>query len=111
LGIPAIAQPYLALQESYRQTLPEVHDAWQQDGEAVVLLEDRSGWQMISDLWGSEEIPTLQILYWLDEMAKLWEALEPWHCRQSLLEITNLRVDEDQAWVLCACIQKPQSNS
>lgn len=97
LGIPAIAQPYLALKESYRQILPEVHDAWQQDGEAVVLLEDRSGWQLISDLWGSEEIPTLQILYWLDEMAKLWKALEPWHCRQSLLEITNLRVDEDQA--------------
>lgn len=97
LGIPVIAQPYLALKESYRQILPEVHDAWQQDGEAVVLLEDRSGWQLMSDLWGSEEIPTLQILYWLDEMAKLWKALEPWHCRQSLLEITNLRVDEDQA--------------
>jgi serine/threonine protein phosphatase PrpC len=95
LGIPEIAQPYLALQESYRQTLPEIHDAWQQDGEAVVLLEDRSGWKMIGDLWGSEETPTLQILSWLGEMTQLWEALEPWHCRQSLLEITNLRVDED----------------
>lgn len=95
IGIPEIAQPYLALQESYRQTLPEVHDAWQQDGEAVVLLEDRSGWKMIGDLWGSEETPTLQILSWLGEMTQLWEALEPWHCRQSLLEITNLRVDED----------------
>ena len=95
LGIPESAQPYLALQESYRQTLPEIHDAWQQDGEAVVLLEDRSGWKMIGDLWGSEETPTLQILSWLGEMTQLWEALEPWHCRQSLLEITNLRVDED----------------
>jgi serine/threonine protein phosphatase PrpC len=75
--------------------LPEIHDAWQQDGEAVVLLEDRSGWKMIGDLWGSEETPTLQILSWLGEMTQLWEALEPWHCRQSLLEITNLRVDED----------------
>lgn len=97
LGIPELAQPYLSLKESYRQTLPEVHDAWQQDGKAVVLLEDRSGWQLIGDLWGSEQLSTLQILYWLDEMARLWEALEPWHCRQSLLEITNLRVDEDQA--------------
>lgn len=97
LGIPAIAQPYLALKELYYQTLPAIHDAWQQDEGAVVLLEDRSGWQLLTDLWDSEEIPSLQILYWLDEMAKLWEALEPWHCRQSLLEVTNLRVDEDQA--------------
>lgn len=96
-GIPGIAQPYLALKASYYQTLPAVHDAWQQAGEAVVLLEDRSGWQLLSELWDSEQLSTLQILYWLDEMAKLWQALEPWHCRQSLLETTNLRVDEDQA--------------
>ncbi len=97
LGIPAIAQPYLALHESYRQILPEVHDAWQQDGEAVVLLEDRSEWQLLGELWENEQLSTLQILFWLDEMAKLWQALEPWHCRQSLLEMANLRVDEDQA--------------
>ncbi len=97
LEIPVSAQPYLALHQSYYPTLPEVHDAWQQNGVAVVLLEDRSQWQILSDLWGSEQLSTLQILYWLDEMAKLWEALEPWHCRQSLLEMTNLRVDEDQA--------------
>ncbi|MEW6497619.1 MAG: zinc ribbon domain-containing protein, partial [Cyanobacteriota bacterium] len=97
LGIPAIAQPYIALKELYYQTLPAVHDAWQHDGEAIVLLEDRSEWQLLVELWDSEQLSTLQILYWLDEMAKLWEALEPWHCRQSLLETTNLRVDEDQA--------------
>lgn len=97
LGIPAIAQPYIALKELYYQTLPAVHDAWQHDGEAIVLLEDRSEWQLLTQLWDSEQLSTLQILYWLDEMAKLWEALEPWYCRQSLLETTNLRVDEDQA--------------
>jgi serine/threonine protein phosphatase PrpC len=97
LGIPAIAQPYLALREAYYPTVPVVHDAWQQDGKAVVLLEDRSEWLLLKELWGNEQLSTLQILYWLDEMAKLWEALEPWHCRQSLLESNNLRVDEDQA--------------
>lgn len=97
LGIPAIAQPYLALREAYYPTVPDVHDAWQQDGKAVVLLEDRSEWPLLSDLWGNEQLSTLQILYWLDEMAKLWEALESWRCRQSLLEVKNLRVDEDQA--------------
>ncbi len=97
LGIPAIAQPYLALHDAYYPTVPEVHDAWEQDGEAVLLLEDRSEWQSIDQLWGSEELSSLQLLYWLDEMAKLWEALTPWNCRQSLLEVANLRVDEDQA--------------
>ena len=108
LGIPAIAQPYLALNELYYPTVPEVHDAWQQDGEAVVLLEDRSKWQLLRDLWGSEQLSTLQILYWLDEMAKLWEALEPWNYRQSLLETSNLRVDEDQALCLMRLYPEPQ---
>jgi len=108
LGIPAIAQPYLALKEFYRQTLPEVHDAWHQDGESVVLLEDRSGWELIGDLWGSEEIPTLQILSWLGEITQLWESLEPWGCRQSLLEITNLRVDEDGVLGLICLYPEPR---
>lgn len=96
LGIPEIARPYLSLQESYYPTMPEVHDAWQHEGEAVVLLENRSSWQLLSQLWGNEDLSPLQTLYWLDEIALLWEALEPWRCRQSLLEIDNLRVDEDQ---------------
>src|SRR5919199_5551153 len=107
-GIPAIAQPYLALKELYYQTLPAVHDAWHQAGDAVVLLEDRSGWQSLNELWDSEQLSTLQILYWLDEMAKLWDALEPWHCRQSLLETTNLRVDEDQALGLMRLYPEPE---
>ena len=107
LGIPAIAQPYLALKELYYQTLPAVHDAWEHEGEAVVLLEDRSEWQSLRELWDSEELSTLQILYWLDEMAKLWEALEPWHCRQSLLDTKNLRVDEDQALGLVRLYPEP----
>ena len=108
MGIPADAQAYLSLHQSYYPTLPEVHDAWLDDGVSVILLEDRSPWQILGDLWGSEELSTLQILYWLDEMAKLWEALEPWHCRQSLLEFTNLRIDEDQALGLLRLYPDPE---
>ena len=93
--IPQMAQPYLILGEEFSPIVPKLHDTWKQDGKAIVLLEDRSQWEQIIDLWGNEEIPMLQILEWLDGMALLWEVLEPWHCRQSLLEITNLRVDED----------------
>ncbi|NEO92310.1 MAG: serine/threonine phosphatase [Moorea sp. SIO3G5] len=97
LDIPQSAKPYLALKDLFYPSVPEIHDVWQQNGKAIILLENRSEWQLLSKLWGSEEFSKLQILYWLDEMAKLWQALEPWHCRQSLLELTNLRVDEDQA--------------
>lgn len=100
LGIPVTAQAYLALYKPYDSALPKVHDAWQHEGKAVLLLEDRSGWQMLSDLLENEELATLQVVCWLDEMAKLWEVLEHWHCRQSLLETTNLRVDEDQSLAL-----------
>jgi protein phosphatase len=95
-SLPAIAQPYLALQSSLSPTLPAIHDAWLADGQAVVLLEDRSEWPLLVDRWRNEQVPTLQILYGLGQMAQLWVALEPWRMRQSLLEITNLRVDEDQ---------------
>ncbi|MEO6863584.1 MAG: serine/threonine phosphatase, partial [Microcoleus sp.] len=39
-----------------------------------------------------------QIVYWLHEMTELWAALEPWRCRQSLLELTNLRVNPDSSF-------------
>lgn len=108
LGIPKSAQAYLSLQQSHYPTLPEVHDAWLDDGVAVILLEDRSQWQILADLWDSEELSTLQILYWLNEMAQLWEALEPWRCRQSLLEATNLRVDEDSSLGLLRLYPDPE---
>lgn len=101
-SIPNIAQAYLDLQNKLSPTLPAIHDAWQQDSTSVVLLEDRSQWPLLKDLGNYAQIPLLQILYWLDEMTKLWVALEPWQMRQSLLELSNLRVDEDQT----LCLQR-----
>ncbi|HEY9691493.1 MAG TPA: serine/threonine phosphatase [Oculatellaceae cyanobacterium] len=93
--IPAIAQPYLKLNNSLSPTLPDIHDAWEENDGSVLLLEDRSQWSLLVDVWRDEQVPIFEILYNLNEMAQLWKALEPYHCRQSLLEITNLRVDED----------------
>ncbi len=95
MEIPAIAKTYLTLQSQFHQELPAIHDAWQQGGIEVVLIADRSNWPQLIDLWHDDTITTLQILHWLYEMVQLWAALEPWHCRQSLLELSNLRVDED----------------
>jgi protein phosphatase len=108
LTIPPIAKPYLALRSQFYQALPAIRDAWQQDQQQVLVLEDRAHLPLLLDLWSREDLPppSLQILHWLYEMVELWEALESHGCSQSLLELTNLRVDEDQAF----CLQRLYSN-
>jgi protein phosphatase len=109
VAIPAIAQPYLALRGKLHQALPAIHDAWQQEGHHLVLLEDRSDLPLLLDIWMDEQayLPPLQLLHWLYEMVELWGALEPWCCQQSLLDMANLRVDEDQA----LCLQRLHTNA
>lgn len=102
--IPAIAQSYLALQDNYYQALPILHDAWQQNGQQILLLEDRSAFPAFTEIWFDEgvTIPQLQLLHWFYEMVELWSILEAGNAQQSLLEASNLRVDEDQA----ICLQQ-----
>jgi protein phosphatase len=97
--IPPIAKTYLALQAELSSALPKLHDAWQQQDYNVLLLEDRSDLPLLLDIWGSDEVVTLQILHWLHEMIELWGQLHPQGCTQSLLELSNLKIDEDQ--LLC----------
>ncbi|MGI0489293.1 serine/threonine phosphatase [Pantanalinema rosaneae CENA516] len=107
-AIPTFAQPYLALGEQFYQAIPAIHDAWHYKDQDVVLLEDRSQFPLLIDLWQSSEMtpPVLQVLHWLYEMVELWQALSPWNCQQTLLDITNLRLDEDQA----LCLQQLHPN-
>lgn len=108
LTIPPIAKPYLALRGKFHQALPVIRDAWQQGQQQFLILEDRDHLALLLDLWSIEDLPlpALQILHWLYEMVELWEALEPFGCSQSLLELDNLRVDEDQAF----CLQRLYCN-
>lgn len=101
ITIPAIAQPYLVLQERYPSLpLPEVHDAWEQDGLSVILLRDRTDLPLLLDVCQDDDVLPLQILHWLHEMVEHWVALQPYHYVQSLLKIDNLRVDRED-YVLC----------
>jgi protein phosphatase len=102
IGVPEIALPYLILQEAHSPTVPVVRDAWQYNNCDVVILEDRSDWLLLREAWSNPDLPLLQILCWLDEMAKLWEGLASAKACRSLLKIDNLLVDEDQA----LCIQQ-----
>ena len=99
VGLPTHALPYIIL-EKYTPTIPKIYDAWQEQDRGIVLLPDRSQWQLLTDLWSSQPMPLLQIIWFLDEMAKLWEPLQQISCAQSLLIDHNLRIDEDQAFCL-----------
>lgn len=98
--IPDFAQLYIALQSQGHRGIPPIHDAWQQGNMQVVIIEDRSHWQPLLDLWQEETTSSLKILHWCYEMTQLWALLEPVNCRQSLLDLSNLRLDEDQTLAL-----------
>jgi len=100
LTVPAIAQPYLELQERYPALpLPQVHDAWEQEDLQIVLLKDRSYLPTLLESWRDEQVLPIQLLHWLHEMIEFWAVLQSENCCQSLLVLDNLRVDEDS--LLC----------
>jgi protein phosphatase len=96
IGIPNLAKAYVVLQPETPSVIPLIHDAWQQDNIQVILIEDRSHWQLLLDAWQDQTTHPLQILHWCYQMIHLWGVLERVNCRQSLLELSNLRLDEDQ---------------
>jgi protein phosphatase len=98
--IPSLAKLYIDLQSQTHPEIPLIHDAWQQGDTQVVLIEDRSDWQCLLDLWQEETTSSLQLLHWCYQMTQLWAVLEPVGCRQSLLDLSNLRLDEDQTLAL-----------
>ncbi|MFH7028083.1 MAG: serine/threonine phosphatase [Heteroscytonema crispum UTEX LB 1556] len=98
--IPSLAKPYVALQQACYQGIPLIHDAWQQGDLQVVLIQDRSDWKPLVDLWREDSTSSLQIVHCFHQMTQLWTLLEPLNCRQSLLELSNLRLDEDQSLAL-----------
>ncbi|MBC6433119.1 serine/threonine phosphatase [Nostoc sp. HG1] len=99
-GIPHLAKLYIALQCQGQPGIPPIHDAWQQGDMQVVIIEDRSHWQPLLDLWQEETTSSFKILHWCYKMTQLWALLEPVGCRQSLLDLSNLRLDEDQTLAL-----------
>ena len=100
LTIPEITFCYQALHKSFTHVVPKVHDAWQKDNRVVILLENRSQWQLLAEVWEQYQIQPLPVLHWMDQMAQLWSPLAQLGCAQSLLEINNLRLDEDETFCL-----------
>jgi protein phosphatase len=88
----AAAQAYFILQSQFQDHFPKLKDAWKSDLYTVVLLENYSDFPMLLEKFRDSQTTPQQILSLFQQMADLWEALESWQSRQSLLELTNIRV-------------------
>lgn len=105
---PALATPYLELEVHLHQILPTVYAAFHSENQEILILEARSHFVTLSDfLENTKTVPLLQILHWFYEMVELWELLQPCRSCQSLLELSNLRLDEDQLLCLQQLISDP----
>lgn len=98
--ISDLAKAYIVLKSQTEAAIPAIHDAWQQDDTQVLLIEDRSDWQYLLELWQDETTSMLQTLHYLYEMTHLWTVLKKVNCCESLLHLSNLRLDEDQTLAL-----------
>ncbi|BAU65976.1 protein serine/threonine phosphatase [Stanieria sp. NIES-3757] len=101
IGVPTQALPYLVLQK-FTPTIPQIYDTWQYNEQAVIILPNRNDWLLLTELWTNPELPFQQILWFFNELAKLWIPLSEVGCSQSLLIKGNLRLDEDQS----VCLQQ-----
>lgn len=93
IEIGEIAKTYLVVQSQLGDVIPTLHDAWQQDGRQVILLSDRSLWRHLLELWQDNTTTPIQINQLLLAITKLWAQLTPWNACRSLLELSNLRVN------------------
>lgn len=97
--LPESAQPYLHPYCAANSALPRLHDTWQSDRYAVVLLEDRSQRPSLLHAWSAPPTTAVQRLYWMYQMTDLWMLLAELACRPSLTELHNLRLDGDR--IIC----------
>ncbi len=95
------AQPYLTLATQFPDHFPEVQDAWQSDGYTVILLEDFATFPTLLEKFSDQKTSPQQMVEWIEQMANLWEILDPGNLRQSLLELNNLRVFPQDPYPVC----------
>lgn len=104
--LPGLAQTYFGLEVELAPATPYLHDAWQCNGTTVLLVEDRSDWLAVTERGQDSDLEPLLVLRWLLDSLQLWQVLGEWRCRQSLLNINNLCLDEDD----CLCLRLVKSD-
>lgn len=105
--VPVAALPYLALQADYFPTVPELHNAWDVAGHAILLMDDRTDWLSFLEAWSTQVNNPWQQVQWLFEMTLLWPALEAWQAQSSLLKPAYLKLDANRLLCLTHLVPDP----
>ena len=109
--LPPQAYPYWKLQDRFFPVIPELQAAWQEASFTVLILEDRSTWRQLSDVWNSEAAEPLELIHWFYEMVDLWESLVAFEAEPSLLNHQNLLIDDDQILCLKRLLYRPSDRT
>lgn len=97
--LPPLAYPYWQLQDQYFPVIPELQAAWKTHSYTILIIEDRSTWQPLSEAWRSAAVDPMELVHWFYEMLELWNSLARFQAEPSLLKLQNLLIDDDQ--ILC----------
>jgi protein phosphatase len=106
-GVSPAAYPYLALQPALA-SIPELCDAWEDQRRSVVILAAPTNThQQLTTICENEQLLRSDLHGWLAEIAQLWNYLQPWSMRSSLLNLENLYLNADRKLYLRCLINEP----
>ena len=94
--LPLMAYPYLALHSRFFPSIPELQHAWIEPDYSVLIIEDRRHLPDLLTVWQQSTLDPLQQIHSFYVMVELWEAMDVFKGQGSLLNISNLCMDEDQ---------------
>ncbi|ESA33219.1 protein serine threonine phosphatase [Leptolyngbya sp. Heron Island J] len=101
---PLMAYPYLALHSRFFPSIPELQNAWIEADYSVLIVEDRRHLPDLLTIWQQATLDPLQQVHSFYVMVELWDAMAAFKGQGSLLNISNLCMDEDQI-VCLRCIE------
>lgn len=101
---PLMAYPYVALHSRFFPSVPELQHAWVDSDYSVLIIEDRRHLPDLLAIWQQATLDPLQQVHSFYVMVELWEAMAVFKGQGSLLNISNLCMDEDQI-VCLRCIE------
>jgi protein phosphatase len=95
-GVSNEARPYLALKPLLSDHIPQLYDAWQRNGQTVLILEANNEDATLYSHCQESQQSLSQLTNWCQTQLQLWTYLEPWSVRSSLLDKENLYVNDNQ---------------
>jgi protein phosphatase len=108
-GITLAARPYLALQPALA-SIPTLCDAWKDPHRSVLVMNAPTTHQQLTAICQDDQLPRQELQGWLEEMLQLWNYLQPWAVRSSLLHLDNLYVNADRNLYLRCLINEPSEH-